>query len=111
MSLWRHAVALVLLLGSSWAAAADTSRLSGRIADKQGKPVAQALVTLQCSCLRGARKANSDGTGDYRFEDLPEGTYTIMVLAGQAETSRVVPLPAGVSERVDFSVDPNQPGD
>lgn len=108
-SRWR--LGFVLLLATSQATAADTGRLSGRIEDPQGKPVAQALVTLQCSCLQGARAAQSDGAGDYRFDGLPQGTYTVMVLAGQAEASKVVPLPAGVSERVDFSVNPNQPSD
>lgn len=101
------ALAIVLATGAGVGLAADASRLSGKVTDPRGKALSAALVTLQCSCLQEARGVQTDGSGEYRFDDLPAGTYTMMVAAGAADTSKVVPLPAGARLRVDFSVDPN----
>jgi protocatechuate 3,4-dioxygenase beta subunit len=60
---------------------------------KTGEPIEDALVILQCSCLRGRRETVTNTNGVYAFKGLPAGTYTVQVLAGQADVSKVVVLP------------------
>lgn len=61
---------------------------------KTGEPVENALVILQCTCLTGAREAQTNANGLYAFRGLPAGVYTVQVLAGQADVSKVIELPA-----------------
>ncbi|MCB9716722.1 MAG: carboxypeptidase regulatory-like domain-containing protein [Myxococcales bacterium] len=83
--------------------------ISGRVTNSETKePIQDALVILQCTCLNGTREAGTSDNGLYRFDRLPPGTYTIQVLAGQADVSKVTTLPAGARFRANFSVDPQQ---
>jgi Carboxypeptidase regulatory-like domain len=89
MTGWLLAIAMLL---------APTAGHEGVIAgqvkhSKTGEPVANALVILQCTCLAGAREAQTDADGNYAFRGLPAGVYTVQVLAGQADVTKVVELP------------------
>jgi hypothetical protein len=56
------------------------------------EPLPNALVILQCTCLTGMREQITNEHGLYRFRDLPRGTYTVQVLAGEANVSKIVQL-------------------
>lgn len=102
----RHSVAtfaltLVFALPSADVRAADpppragTGRISGTVIHSETRePIANALVVLQCTCLAGSRETTTDPRGRYAFARLPPGTYTVQVLAGQADVSKVFELPA-----------------
>ena len=68
--------------------------ISGKIINSRtDEPIVNALVILQCTCLQDLRETVTDATGEYAFTGLPSGTYTIQVLVGRANVSKVVTLP------------------
>lgn len=91
MRSWLVASALLL------AAPADPGHhgvISGVVThSKTEEPLPGALVILQCSCLRSSRETQTNAEGFYAFRGLPAGTYTVQVLAGQADVSKVLTLP------------------
>jgi hypothetical protein len=102
-----------ILLASDDADAAPPSSDSGVINgtvknSNDGKPIADALVVLQCSCLNGQQERFTNERGIYSFTDLPQGNYTVQVLAGKANTSKVTELPRGAKFKANFAVNPNQ---
>jgi hypothetical protein len=70
------------------------------------EPIANAMVVLQCSCLSAPRERFTNERGIYSFDELPAGNYTIQVLAGRANLSKVTELPRGAKFRANFSLDP-----
>jgi iron complex outermembrane receptor protein len=73
--------------------------ISGQVkSSKTGEPLAGALVILQCACLVGPRQTQTNADGRYAFTGLPAGTYTVQVLAGMADVSKVFTLPPSQPE-------------
>jgi iron complex outermembrane receptor protein len=62
------------------AVSAVAATYSGTVKDTQGKPVADATVTLY-SAASTAGSATTDSTGTYRLEDLPESNYLLRITA------------------------------
>ena len=88
------------LLAPSTAAAASNGTISGIVTNaKTKKTQPQALVILQCSCLQKPRETQTNEDGIYSFRDLPPGTYTVQVLAGQSDISKKAELPRGAKLR------------
>jgi hypothetical protein len=56
------------------------------------EPLPGALVILQCACLQGSRETQTNEDGMYAFRGLPAGTYTVQVLVGQADVSKVITM-------------------
>ncbi len=103
-----------MLAGSLWAAGSLTAQadentaIAGAVThERTGERVADAVVLLQCACLPSTRETRTNGEGLYAFRNLPAGVYTIQVLTGQAEVTKIVDLPRGTSYRAGFVVDPN----
>ncbi|MEM9456417.1 MAG: DUF4349 domain-containing protein [Myxococcota bacterium] len=89
-------------------AATFTGTISGVVTHSKTKErIADALVVLQCSCLQGTKETQTNSNGLYAFRDLPPGTYTIQVLSGQADVSKIATLPLNSKFRANFSVDPD----
>ncbi len=100
-------VPAAVLLAPQSAAAADEGAISGVVTNTKTKEKLKgALVILQCTCLQGTRETQTNESGLYAFRDLPPGTYTIQVLVGQADVSKVTTLPRGAKFRANFSLDP-----
>jgi hypothetical protein len=59
-----------------------TAGLQGTVKDAGGAVVPKALVELNSSALVGSKTLQTDGTGYYRFANLPPGTYAVTVKAG-----------------------------
>jgi hypothetical protein len=78
-----------LVLVANVFAQETTGGLQGTIKDASGAVVAKATVELTGSSLVGSKKLETDGSGYYRFANLPPGTYTVMVKAsGFSELKR-----------------------
>ncbi len=89
------------------AQAADEGAISGVVTDaKNGSKLKDAIVILQCTCLQGQRETRTNASGLYVFRALPPGTYTVQVLVGQADVSKVTTLPRGAKFRANFKLDP-----
>jgi hypothetical protein len=80
----RRRVAFAVLLAavmpvmiSAQAAPAKAGRLSGTVADTQGKGLAGATVTLSSDTSDLKRTATTDKKGAYRFDDVPTGQYQV----------------------------------
>ena len=95
------------MLVPSTVQAADTGTISGVVTDQKSKAkIPNALVILQCSCLQEARETQTNANGLYAFRNLPPGTYTVQVLVGKADVSKITTLPRGAKFRANFSIDP-----
>jgi hypothetical protein len=85
-SSWRSVVAAVLLAVLSPVLAtaqekpsgtAAAGRIEGAVTDVKGKALAGTTVTLTGSTPAMQRTATTDKKGNYRFEDVPAGEYTV----------------------------------
>ncbi len=98
---------LSVMLAPETALAAEEGAINGVVTNaKTREKLKGALVVLQCTCLQGSRETTTNDSGLYAFKELPPGTYTIQVLVGQADVSKVATLPRAAKFRANFSVDP-----
>ncbi len=87
----------------------DKSVISGVVKNsKSGEAIENAIVVLQCACLAGQQERMTNARGIYSFTDLPQGNYTIQVLAGKANVSKITQLPRGAKFRANFNLNPEQ---
>lgn len=74
---------------------AGSGRITGVVThSKTRAPIPDALVVLQCACLGGPRETSTDARGRYAFAELGPGVYTVQVLVGQADVTKVISVPA-----------------
>src|SRR2546430_4409769 len=100
---WCAGVLVVILaLPAAAAAQVTTADIVGRVTDSSGAVLPGATVTIENLATHDVRTAPTNETGDYLFNLLPIGTYTVNVeLQGFAsQTTRVV-LSAGDRVRFD----------
>lgn len=73
---------LVFALCATVAFAQETTGgLQGTVKDSTGAVVPNAQVSITSTAMIGAKTANTDNSGYFRFANLPPGTYTITVSA------------------------------
>jgi len=80
-SLLKLAALTMVLLGSSLARAQFNASLSGTVLDPTKAVIANATVTLTDNATQAAKTTTSSGDGTYQFNELPPGTYTLMITA------------------------------
>ncbi|HEY6307098.1 MAG TPA: TonB-dependent receptor [Candidatus Angelobacter sp.] len=116
------AVAVIgcLLVGcaSLWGQVTATATLQGTVADKTQAVIAKAEVTITNKETGATRSTKTDGTGAYRFDVLPAGSYNIRVsvsgfstaeakgvevLVGTTATQNFTMSPGAVSETVEVT--------
>src|SRR6266550_3606055 len=73
------ALTLCAFFSISALAQETTGGLQGTVKDPTGAVVPHAQVVLTGSSLVGSKELETDGSGYYRFANLPPGTYTITV--------------------------------
>jgi carboxypeptidase family protein len=71
----------VLLLVASVFGQETTAGLQGTVKDSTGAVVANARVVLTGASLTGNKSGDTDGSGYYRFANVPPGSYTVTVTA------------------------------
>jgi len=74
---------LALSLVPAVFAQTGTGAVRGTVTDDQGKAVAQAQVTMTNAETAYSRTVNTDANGNYGFQSLPVGRYTLKVASGQ----------------------------
>jgi Carboxypeptidase regulatory-like domain len=79
-------LALLLMLAFTRGQAQSTQgSIFGLVKDKAGAVVPGALVTLTNTDEGTVRTAKSNGVGDYRFQDVPAGRYSVEISAPNFE--------------------------
>ena len=71
----------VVLLAASVFGQETTAGLQGTVKDSTGAVVANAHVVVVGASLTGSKSADTDGSGYYRFANVPPGSYTVTVTA------------------------------
>src|SRR5580658_4866324 len=80
------ALALLLVLVCTRGQAQSTQgSIIGSVKDTAGAVVPGALVTLTNTDEGTVRTARSNGVGDYRFQDVKEGRYSLEISASNFE--------------------------
>jgi hypothetical protein len=95
-------------------AQAASGLIWGNVTDNRGAPLGGAKVTLVSEETKISAGASTDGTGQYRFEDLKPGTYDVTFDARGLvpKTQRVKVKPGrktNVSERLKPPPEPDTP--
>src|SRR6266446_6280012 len=110
-------VLLSLGSGNAFAQATASGTIQGTVTDKSGAVVTGAQVVAKSKATDSVRTATSSDTGDYRFELLPVGNYTVTVsktgfatyaqtieiLIGQAATVNAELKPGAASELIEVT--------
>lgn len=92
-------LAVLIASGPTWAQ--GSGRIEGRIIRPAGNPVGGVAVVLQ-----GVGRATiSDGRGNYSFDDVPPGSYTLSLTLGDQTTTEEVEVTAGETTEVTTEVD------
>jgi hypothetical protein len=96
----------LLLLVAGAVAQETTAGLQGTVKDPSGAVVSKAHVVVTGTSLVGDKATDTDGSGYYRFANLPPGTYSITVTAsGFAISKRQgLVLEVGHLPSVDFAL-------
>ena len=94
--------AMCLLLATAARGQVTTADILGRVTDSSGAVLPGATVTIENAATRDVRTQASSATGDYVFNLLPIGTYSVKIeLQGfQSQTTRVT-IASGDRARVD----------
>ena len=102
MTLQIFAAVSLLFSSASWALAPD-GRISGRLTDPQGKPVAGARLRLTSTSAAKPIEVSSNPDGVFVFASLPEGDYVVSAAApGFIETKKTVHVGDGALLNVDL---------
>ncbi len=114
------ALAGFMLLGcaSMWAQVTASSSLQGTVTDKTQAVIKSAEVTITNKDNGSTRTAQTNAAGEYRFEAIAAGVYTVKVKAngfstaeakdmevaiGRTATQNFMLVPGGVSETVEVT--------
>ncbi len=96
---------LGMLLSSLSASATIFGTVSGLIHDPQHRPVQGAQVTLHAAASAWSKSATSDDAGEFRFDTVPLGEYTVTVdVPGFAAEEQKITLSSGRETRTHFSL-------
>ena len=94
-------------LDAALAQSISSASIEGTVADETKAALPGVSVTITSPALQvGKREAVTDGTGHYRFVDLPIGTYAVQCdLSGFRSVRREgLVLTAGFSARIDMEL-------
>jgi hypothetical protein len=89
---------LFLLPGSASAQTQSTGSIAGRLTDTSGAAIANAEITLISRATGTQTKSATDGTGEYRFNLLPPGTYQLRFSAPGFKTGVPADITVTVTE-------------
>jgi hypothetical protein len=93
---------MCLLLAPTAQAQVTTADILGRVTDSSGAVLPGATITIVNTATRDTRTQTSNDTGDYVFNLLPIGTYTVAIeLQGFSTQMTTVTVATGDRARVD----------
>lgn len=84
-----------------------TATLTGKVTAEGGTSLPGVTVTVESRSLQGKRDVTTSGTGDYIFNLLPAGDYTVTFsLAGMRPVQKTINLEAARLARIDQELQP-----
>jgi hypothetical protein len=103
------AAALLIAPGLAWAQSKTTSALTGRVVDETGAALPGAKIEIASpQLIGGARTADTDGQGRFRFSEIAPGIYTVNATLEGFQPLRIegVTLVVGATQelRVEMSI-------
>jgi len=102
---WTAAAAALLLLPPSLAAQQQSAIIRGLVAGADGRPVADATVSLLDHLGSPVAVTRTEFTGRFRLDDVPPGTYTLLAEAPpQQSDARVVTVRAALPVDVELTL-------
>jgi hypothetical protein len=105
LSLSAPSLAALWSMTPNAAQAAASGRIQGVVKDKDGKPIAEAQVMIQCNCFEGERTVETNARGIFVFRNLPAGEYTVQAFGGNQTGSSQFSLTPSATRQVDFELD------
>jgi hypothetical protein len=87
----------------------DAGSIGGVVADISREPLPNALVILQ-STGAPTRETTTNAAGHFVIPDVPAGTWTVQVLYGENDVSKIVVHDGTTPIRTRFSIDPTATG-
>ena len=101
-------IGLLLSCANLWGQATASSTLQGTISDKTGAVISQPEVSITSKETGATRTAKGNSAGEYRFDGLNAGIYTIKVTAAGFSTAEAtnVELMVGRTATQDFTLKP-----
>ena len=101
------AAALLLAAAFGFAQGIPSASLTGKVTTEGGVALPGVAVTVTSPSMQGTRDVTTSGNGDYIFNLLPSGEYTVrFALSGMSAVDRTVTLAAGAVGRVDVEMNP-----
>src|SRR5262245_7949580 len=107
-AVWCAVLVVVVCLFSSVAFGQfDTADVLGTVRDVTGAAVTQASVTLVNENTNVSLKTTTDGSGNYNFQNVKPGTYTVTAEQSGFRTlsSSRVSVNVGARQRVDMTME------
>ena len=101
---WWIALSAILCFSFLAYAQETTAGIQGTVKDPSGASIAGATVEVSSPALLGTKKAQTDGTGGFRFEALPAGEYALSVTAAGFRTSKQTGIPLAVGRLPNIDV-------
>jgi outer membrane receptor protein involved in Fe transport len=93
--------------GNAYAQATASGTIQGTVTDKSGAVVSGAQVIAKSKATDTTRTVTSDGNGDYRFQLLPIGVYTVTIAkAGFATVAETIEILIGQVTTVNAELKP-----
>ena len=104
---WLPLALLSLLLVPAGFAQETTAGIMGVVKDASGSAVPKASLEISSPALIGTRKATTDAEGNYRFNNLPSGSYGLTATATGFRTAKLsdIELSAGRLPVVDVKLE------
>ncbi|HZI66307.1 MAG TPA: carboxypeptidase regulatory-like domain-containing protein [Thermoanaerobaculia bacterium] len=101
------AAAFLLAAAFGFSQGIPSASLTGKVTTEGGVPLPGVAVTVVSPSMQGTRDVTTSGNGDYIFNLLPSGEYTVkFALSGMSAVDRTVSLAAGAVGRVDVEMSP-----
>jgi hypothetical protein len=69
-------------------------------------PLPNAIVILRGGTPSLERETTTNSAGRFRIVDVPAGTYSLQVLYGEADSTRILVHDGRTDVRTDFAIDP-----
>lgn len=97
---------LGFLIAFSSSAQSDRGSVTGTVTSHSGAPLANATVTLQNASNSSTQQTTSDGSGKYRFDNVPAGSYRMSTTSNgvTSSPSNTITVAAGEISTVNLNV-------